>query len=164
MKDQTLLVIVIVITIVILTYSINIHRYLTTVNKEETSLSWTEENQFEYANLLLAKGLNRTAAEEMEKYLNNQTLHLDKTKLAKVCYELGNIYMGLYEYEKALKYFYRSEMLNKNPSFKDDLNEKIVEALEKLGMSSQAEYELESRTSINEENLQKNKNIKYIKV
>ncbi len=159
MKNQILLVIVIVITVVILIYSINIHRYLAIANKEKINQVWTKENQSEYANLLLAKGLDRAAAEEMEKYLNSHVSPSDKTKLAKVCYELGNIYMGLYEYEKALKYFYRSEMLNKNPSFKDDLNEKIVEALERLGMSSQAEYELESRTSINEQDIQKNKNI-----
>ncbi len=157
-RQNILLIIIAVAAAGTLGYSLSTYYYLST-GKKSAHLPWTQEEQFEYANLLLAKGLNRAAAEEMEKYVNNPPLSLKKTELAKICYELGNIYMGLYKYENALKYFYRSEMLDKNASFKDDLNEKVVEALEKLGMSSQAEYELGSRTSINNKPAVNNKRI-----
>lgn len=100
----------------------------------------------EYANILLAKGLDRQAAGVFEKYIEEG--NADKKTLAKICYKVGNIYMGLYEYENALKNFYRAEMLDGEADFRDEMGQKIVEALENLGMSSQAQYELEARTSI----------------
>lgn len=108
--------------------------------------AWSQQKQLEYANLLLAKGLKGEAALALENYID--TSKGDKKELAKVCYRLGNIYMDLYEYEKALTSFYKAEMLDKKADFKDEMNGKIVEALEKLGMSSQAQYELEARTAI----------------
>jgi len=104
------------------------------------------EDLLDYADFLLSKGVNRAAAEVMEEYVKEG--NADKERLAKICYRIGNIYMGLYEYEKALKYFYRAEMLDKNASFKEEMDRKIVEALESLGMSAQAKYELAARTSL----------------
>ena len=68
--------------------------------------------------------------------------------LANICYKLGNIYLDLKEYEKALANFYKSELLNPESEYKQDMNQKIVSALESLGLSQQAQYELEARTSI----------------
>jgi tetratricopeptide (TPR) repeat protein len=108
---------------------------------------WTDKLQLEYANLLLSKGLNADAAQALEVYTEKvRTGHAD---LANICNKLGNIYMDLKEYEKALANFYKSELLDPNSDYKQDMNQKIVEGLENLGLSQQAQYELESRTSIN---------------
>ena len=115
-------------------------------NKEHTYLPWTADDELNYIDKLLAKGLNGIAAQEMEKYI--EEYRGSRKELANTCYRLGSIYMKLYEYREALKYFYRAEMLDKNADFSEDMNRKIVEALENLGMGSQANYELEARTSL----------------
>ena len=108
--------------------------------------SWTDKMQLEYANTLLAKGLHANAAQAFEVYIEES--RADNKDLASICNKLGNIYMDLKEYEKALAYFYKSELLNSDAEYKQEMNQKIVSALENLGLSQQAQYELESRTSI----------------
>lgn len=115
---------------------------------------WTLERQFDYANTLFSKGLLKESAKEFEIYI--ERANIQPKELAKVCYRLGNIYMDLYEYEKALKYFYKSEMLDKDADYMTELNQRVVEALEKLGLTSQAEYELAARTSVAEGKPQSN--------
>ena len=109
--------------------------------------AWTDKLQLEYANLLLSKGLNTDAAQALGAYI--EKAHTDNKDLASICNKLGNIYMDLKEYEKALASFYKSELLDPNSNYKQDMNQKIVESLENLGLSQQAKYELESRTAIN---------------
>jgi len=108
--------------------------------------AWTDQMQLEYANTLLAKGLAEDAAQAFAVYIDKA--RVDKKELAGVCNKLGNIYMDLKQYEKALGCYYRSEMLNPGADYKQEMNQKIVAALENLGLSEQARYELESRTSI----------------
>ncbi len=108
--------------------------------------AWTDKLQLDYANALLSKGLNTNAAQAFEDYIAKS--QADKKELAGICYKLGNIYLDLKEYEKALANFYKSELLNPESEYKQDMNQKIVSALESLGLSQQAQYELEARTSI----------------
>jgi len=110
---------------------------------------WNDKDQLDYANTLLAKGLQFEAASVFEKYI--ETANASKQEIAKVCYRLGSIYMDLYEYEQALVFFYRSEMLDKDTDFTEEMNQKIVEALENLGLSSQAQYELAKRASLGDD-------------
>ena len=114
--------------------------------RHDQPAAWTEKEQLEYANTLLSKGLDSQAAEAFEFYLGNSSL--DKKALAAAIYRLGNIYMDLEEYEKAVRSFYKSEILDNQAEYKTAMNERIVEALEKLGLSKQAQYELQSRTSL----------------
>ena len=109
-------------------------------------LAWTDKLQLDYANALLSKGLNTNAAQAFEDYIERS--QLNKKDLASVCYKLGNIYIDLKEYEKALANFYKSELLSPESEYKQDMNQKIVSALESLGLSQQAQYELEARTSV----------------
>jgi foldase protein PrsA len=102
--------------------------------------------QIDYANKLLSKGLKEQAAEAFEEYLGKSQLNLQEE--AKLLYKLGSIYMELYKYEKALKNFYKAEMIDPKAEFAQEMNQKIVEALESLGMGAQARYELETRTSL----------------
>ncbi|MDD5561645.1 MAG: peptidyl-prolyl cis-trans isomerase [Candidatus Omnitrophica bacterium] len=108
--------------------------------------AWTDKMQLEYANALLSKGLYAEAAQAFEVYIEEGGT--DSKDLASICYKLGNIYMDLKEYEKALANFYKSELLNPGSDYKQEMGQKIVAALENLGLSQQAQYELESRTSI----------------
>jgi len=108
--------------------------------------AWTDKMSLDYANTLLAKGLNSNAAQAFEAYIEKS--QADKKDLASICYKLGNIYIDLKDYEKALTNFYKSELLNPDPGYKQDMDQKIVSALENLGLSQQAQYELDSRTSI----------------
>ncbi|MCX5697421.1 MAG: hypothetical protein NTU54_05595 [Candidatus Omnitrophica bacterium] len=109
---------------------------------------WTEALQLEFANTLLSKGLSRQAAEAFEAYLDKT--HAGNKDLSGVAYKVGNIYMDLGEFEKALRNFYKSEILEPNAEYKSELGQRIVEALENLGLSQQAKYELENRTSLNQ--------------
>lgn len=108
--------------------------------------AWTPELQLEYANVLLAKGLNTDAAQAFEVYIKEA--QIENKELASICNKLGNLYMDLKEYEKALANFYKSELLDSNASYKQEMNQSIVQGLENLGLSQQAQYELESRTAI----------------
>ncbi|MBW2036481.1 MAG: peptidyl-prolyl cis-trans isomerase [Deltaproteobacteria bacterium] len=107
---------------------------------------WSDKDQLDYANTLLAKGLQLQAASVFEKYI--ETSNASKKEIARICYRLGNIYMDSHHYEKALALFYRAEMLDKEADFTQEMDQRIVEALEKLGLSSQAQYELAKRVSL----------------
>ncbi len=102
--------------------------------------------QTDYANKLLSKGLKSEAAEVFEECLGKSRLNSQEE--AKLLYKLGSIYMELYKYEKALKNFYKAEMIDPQAAFAQEMNQKIVEALENLGMGAQARYELEARASL----------------
>lgn len=115
--------------------------------KLEKDISWSGEKQLEYANTLLSKGLEAQGAQAFQAYMDSNSA-LPKEELASIGYKLGELYMKLGEYEKALANFYKSELLNPNADYQPRMNELIVEALEKAGLSTQAEYELSSRTSL----------------
>lgn len=109
----------------------------------------TSQSQIDYANKLLSKGLKNEAAEAFENYLAASKMQPQEE--AQLLYKLGNIYMEVYKYEKALRSFYKAEMLQPKADFAQEMDQKIIEALENLGMSSQARYELEARTSLGQE-------------
>ena len=107
---------------------------------------WTPEKQFRYANMLASKGLKREALGAYEKYI--EMVDAAPNDRAKVAYQIGNIYMDLGEYEKALASFYRVDMEDPNTEQASEVGRKVVACLERLGMTSQARYELESRTAV----------------
>lgn len=115
--------------------------------KLEKDISWSGEKQLEYANTLLSKGLEAQGAQAFQAYIDSSS-SLSKEELASIGYKLGELYMKLGEYEKALANFYKAELLNSNAAYQSRMNELIVEALEAAGLSTQAEYELSSRTSL----------------
>lgn len=114
----------------------------------------------DYANKLLSKGLKEQAAEAFEDYLN--TNRLDPREEADLLYKLGGIYMDIYKYEKALKNFYKAEMVEPKAAFAQDMDQKIIEALENLGMGAQARYELQARTSLGGEDEARSKAVARI--
>jgi len=115
---------------------------------KETSVDaqWTPKEQFQYANMLVSKGLKREALSAYEEYMD--MVSALSTDRAKVAYQMGNIYMERGEYEKALASFYRVDMEDPNTELASEVGRKVVACLEHLGMASQARSELESRTAI----------------
>ena len=139
---------VLINTIVLLIFSILLGKFsLDFLSLQKEGQSFSSQKELAYANLLLSKGLKSLGVQELENYIEKTPL--SEGELSKICYQLGNIYMDLYNYEQALKYFYKAEFLNKNAEFKEELNQKIVACLENLGMSQQAKYELKTRASLN---------------
>ncbi|MCK9429681.1 MAG: peptidyl-prolyl cis-trans isomerase [Candidatus Omnitrophica bacterium] len=138
----------IIITLVILLMIVGLLfiRNLSSFTNDSRKTSWTDKMRLDYANLLLAKGLSASAAQAFEAYIGKSCA--DKKDLASICYKLGNIYIDLKDYEKALGSFYKSELLDPESGYKQDMDQKIVSALESLGLSQQAQYELDSRTSL----------------
>ena len=116
---------------------------------KSASASWTSEQQKKYANTLFSKGLKREAIDAYEKYL--ETTAEPGKERAKIAYRIGTMYMDLGEYEKALANLYRVEVENPQTELAADVGQKVVACLENLGMTSQAQYELESRTAIHPE-------------
>ena len=138
----------IIITLVILLMIVGLLfiRNLSSFTNDSRKTSWTDKMRLDYANLLLAKGLSASAAQAFEAYIGKSCA--DKKDLASICYKLGNIYIDLKDYEKALGSFYKSELLDPESGYKQDMGQKIVSVLESLGLSQQAQYELDSRTSL----------------
>lgn len=120
-----------------------------TGQEKSASSSWTSEQQRKYANSLFSKGLKREAIAAYEEYLQ-MTAEPGKER-AKIAYRIGTIYMDVGEYEKALANFYRVEIEAPQTELATDVGQKVVACLENLGMTSQAQYELESRTAIHPE-------------
>lgn len=112
----------------------------------EITAHWTPARQFKYANMLSSKGLKGEALGAYEKYLG--LISASPVNRAKVAYQMANIYMELGQYEKALSSFYRVDMENPGTELTADVGQKVVACLERLGMTSQARYELESRTAV----------------
>jgi len=138
--------IIIIIMILLIAVGLYFAKNIASFTNSSQKSAWTDKLQLEYANTLLAKGLNADAAQAYEAYI--EKVNLDSKELASACYKLGNIYLDLKEYEKALAGLYKSELLDPEAGYKQDMDQKIVSALENLGLSQQAQYELESRTSI----------------
>jgi peptidyl-prolyl cis-trans isomerase C len=117
------------------------------VNGKNSETIWTSERIKSSAHLLVSKGLVEEAAAMYESYIRETN---DSVRdVASICYRLGTLYMDISLYQKALSAFYRAEVLNPEGDFKSEMDQKIVEALENLGMTQQARYELNKRTHIN---------------
>lgn len=122
----------------------------TQVKKPTHKLStWTQEKQREYANRLKAEGLNKEAIAEYEKYLNMQDI--DQETQANVYYTIGKMAEELGEYEKALAYFYKVELIYPEINIRQELGEHIIACLEKTGRGLDAQLALEKRTALEPE-------------
>ena len=146
MKKSVLVFFIVIVVLLLGVISLQVISIKTFHKKPELKQGWTEVETKEYANKLISKGLKREGAEVLAKYC--RSAHLDNTERAQACFRLGKIYLELFEYEKALSAFYKAEMLDKDGEFIAEMNSMIVEALENLGMSSQAKYEMQSRVAV----------------
>ncbi|MEW6096081.1 MAG: hypothetical protein AB1567_06110 [bacterium] len=105
------------------------------------------DKQKEYAHILYNKGLFSQAIREYERYL--ETAKLNDQKMANINYIIANTYMDkLNDYQNALVYYLKIKHFYPQTKLKSEINQKIVECLERLGHSLDAQQEMEKATLI----------------
>ena len=102
----------------------------------------------ELASKLKSVGLNREAIKAYEDFFN--TAQLDKQTRANSAYTVGKLYMEEGNYEKALNWLYRVDIIDPDTPLKSELSSKIVHCLEELGKFHAAEYALDARSTLAE--------------
>jgi len=102
----------------------------------------------ELANKLKSVGIAEEAITEYENYFN--TAKLDKRTRSNLAYTLGKLYIEEGNYEKALSWLYRVDMIDPDTPLKSEVGSKVVHCLETLGKFHAAEYALEARSSLSE--------------
>ena len=111
--------------------------------------AWDAKKQLDFAEILVSKGLKKEALTAFDDYL--KVARLSAIEAAKFLYRMGNMNMEIFDYEKALYYFYKAETADPNAGFKSQLDQKLIECLENLGLTSQAQYEMSQRVSLGNE-------------
>jgi parvulin-like peptidyl-prolyl isomerase len=113
-------------------------------------VSMKEENNIhrELANKLKSVGIADEAIKQYENYFN--TAQVDKRTSSNLAYTLGKLYLEEGNYERALSWFYRVDMIDPETPLKSEVGSKIVHCLEMLGKFHAAEYALEARSSLEE--------------
>lgn len=112
-------------------------------------MGWDAKKQLDFAETLASKGLKKEALTAFDDYL--KVARISAIEAAKLLYRMGNINMELFDYERALYYFYKAETVDPSAGFKSELDRKLVECLENLGMVSQARHEISQRVSLGDE-------------
>ena len=113
------------------------------------NIGWNAKKQLDFAQTLENKGLKKEALTALDDYL--KIAKISAIEAAKLLYKMGNMYMELPDYEKAVYYFYKAEASDPNAGFKSQLDGKLVECLQNLGMTTQAQNELSQRASLGSE-------------
>jgi len=105
------------------------------------------EKQKQYVNSLLNKGLYRQASEVYEKLVDAPGLTAKQR--ANLAYLAGNIYMeNSRDYESALADYLKVKVLAPDSELDNEVNQRSVECLERLGRSLDAQQEMEQYTSL----------------
>ena len=99
----------------------------------------------EVANKLMAAGALDQAAEGFERYLAVADEPADVR--ARIAYSLGSTYLEQGAYEKALRWFYEAESLGPG-ELAEELGQKVVHSLERLGRHHAARAALGSRVEL----------------
>jgi peptidyl-prolyl cis-trans isomerase C len=99
----------------------------------------------EFANVLYNRDLYKQAIAEYERYLHDYAL--EEREQANVSYTIANIYFDrVRDYESALAYYLRVQQLYPKSELVDQAGKRIVECLERLQRSADAQQALEERT------------------
>ena len=123
------------------------------INGGKGQASWSSTQMRAYANKLKADGLTAQAVKAFEDYLANS--NVDAKTRSNVYYSLGEMLVKAKQYDNALGYFYKAEVAYPETSLKAEIGSYIVECLENLGRSLDAEYQLESRAGLDSEEKKK---------
>lgn len=98
-----------------------------------------------FANVLYNRELYTQAIAEYERYLHNYSL--DEREQASISYTIGNIYFDrVRDYESALSYYLRVQELYPKSELGPEAGKRIVECLERLQRSADAQQALEEST------------------
>ena len=107
------------------------------------------EKKRELANVFYNQQLFQQAINEYLDYLKNYPL--DENKQANISYMIANIYFDrLSDYENALAYYLRIKYLYPNSNLQKEANKKIVECLERMKRSTDAQQVIEQSAALDE--------------
>jgi len=108
------------------------------------------DKKINLAHTFLNNELFEAAIQEYEEYLENYTV--SKTKQANIYYQIANIYFErLHDYNKALENYLRIKYLYPESEIQSDVGKRIVNCLERLERSQDAQRILEKETALKPE-------------
>jgi TolA-binding protein len=108
----------------------------------------------EFANVLYNRELYKQAIAEYERYLHDYPL--DEREQASISYTIGNIYFDrVHDYESALAYYLRVQELYPKNELVKEAGKRIVECLERLQRSADAQQALEESTFLDTDQVTK---------
>ena len=120
--------------------------------KQQPALSGEKVRAF--ANALYNKDLFKQSIAEYERYLNSYDLSPEEQ--ANVSYMVANIYFDkLHDYENAMAYYLRIKELYPESAVQREAGKRIVECLERLQRSVDAQQALEEATFVDQSQVQK---------
>ncbi|MGA1791249.1 MAG: hypothetical protein ACMUIM_07170, partial [bacterium] len=112
---------------------------------------WLVEKERKLANKLKGVGLLRASAGSFERYL--EMADLPPKERSRIAYTIGQLYMEVQDYEKALPWLYEAELTDPDTALATKLNALIITCLERLGRYQAAEYALKARTALDSNKL-----------
>ena len=107
----------------------------------------------EVASKLKAAGALEPAAHRYAEWIENNPTHPDKGTIA---YSVGNLYLELGQFGKALRWFYEAEVAGVG-DMQPDLAKKLVHTLERLGRVHAARAVLSGQTQLTPDNVKRAK-------
>jgi tetratricopeptide (TPR) repeat protein len=111
--------------------------------------SLTNQQKRQLANALYNQQLYQQAVNEYTDYLQNYPL--DSKEQASISYMIANIYFErLHDYENALAYYLRIKQLYPESSVQAEATKKMVECLERLRRSTDAQQVVEQTSALDE--------------
>ena len=84
------------------------------------------------AEMMEIKGLHAMAAQSYIRYLSRS--QLQRKEKAQYYYRIGTLFHKGKRYDRALEYYFRSDMTKSLPEIRVELSQKIKECFEKLGI------------------------------
>jgi tetratricopeptide (TPR) repeat protein len=110
------------------------------------SYSLSAEQTKQLAGKLSQRNLHIRAANLWREYL--AACKLSDTERARTLFQVGTLLEKANQYDQAIEYFYRSEIVAELNELKPQINAHIRNCFEKLGKFSALRYELMDRTSL----------------
>jgi tetratricopeptide (TPR) repeat protein len=115
-----------------------------------------EDKKLTLANAFYNNELYEAAIHEYEEYLADYPV--DDNKRANTYYIIANIYFErLYDYDKALEYYFRIKYLYPESKLQVESGKKIVNCLERLNRAQDAQRTLEKETALKPEEIKESR-------
>jgi tetratricopeptide (TPR) repeat protein len=115
--------------------------------KKEIKSLIPEDKKLNLANAFYNNELFEAAIQEYEEYLVEYPV--DDNKRANTYYIIANVYFDrLHDYNKALEYYFRIKYLYPESRLQSDVGKKIVNCLERLNRSQDAQRTLDKETAL----------------
>ena len=115
----------------------------------------------DYANMLRGQGLYNKAIEAYQKYLTIGRLEVDKQ--ANIHYLIADMYREkLHNYEEAMAEYLRVKQLAPQSTLIPEINRKIVECLERMDRSLDAQRNLTKATALKKKDREKTKAVNVV--